>query len=65
MQVQEILATGHRDFRPEQLRYVKDMANRVGFSVLDATPGLGRDTFRIELKISMSDPIFIARLRKG
>ena len=63
MVVQEILASGHRDMKPAQLDYIRDMANRVGFSILDVAPGLGQDAFKIVLKIPMNDPIFIARLR--
>lgn len=63
MTVEEILRNGHSDLGPGQLEYVRDMANRVGFVVLEALPHLGPDVVQICLRISMRNPMFVARVR--
>jgi len=62
MVVEEILKEGHTNLASAQLDYVRDMANRVGFKVLEPVTELGPDVARICIQISMNDPVFIARL---
>ena len=61
-EVAEILADGHESLDSGRLVYVRDMANRVGFSILDAVPERGEKYFRIALRIDMEQPVFLARL---
>jgi hypothetical protein len=59
MGVIEVYADGHDDLEDEHLRYVRDMANRVGFTVIDRyDEGLAR----IQIEAPMSDPVFLVRL---
>lgn len=58
----EIYKDGHAELTPQELAYVGDMANRVGFHVIKARPDIGTDVFQIELKIPMRNATFLARL---
>ncbi len=60
----EILPDGHAALTPAQLSYLVDMANRVGFYVLEPVPNRGDRTYRVRIAVSMSDPFFTARLDK-
>jgi hypothetical protein len=63
LHVEEVLWVGHEDLKGEHLAYVKEMANRVGFTILCPEPGCGEHAYRIALHISMDDPVFVVRLR--
>lgn len=60
--VRSVYGIGHRDLSAGHLIYVPQMANRVGFRVIEARPDLSPYAFTIELKISMTNPIFVAEL---
>ncbi len=60
--VQEVYPDGHAGIEADHLAYVRDMANRVGFSVLDPQPGLGLLVHRIKLHTAMDNPYFTALL---
>ena len=62
MIVEEILKDGHANLAAAQLEYVRDMANRVGFTVLESLNSRGPNVVKIRLQISMTDPVFVARL---
>jgi len=62
--VEEVYAAGHDDLAPQHLAYLQDMANRVGFTILNPEPAFGNSAFRIRLHIPMDDPVFVARLRQ-
>lgn len=62
MIVEEIFRHGHTNLGDAQLEYVRDMANRVGFTVLEPLATFGPDVVRIRIQISMTDPVFVARL---
>jgi hypothetical protein len=63
--VLELLPEGHERLTPAQLLALRDVANRVGFDVVETIQETPCALHRIELKISMRDPsdrFFIARL---
>jgi hypothetical protein len=60
--VRSVYSIGHADLNAGHLAYVPEMANRVGFRVIEARPDLSPYAFTIELKISMTNPIFVAEL---
>lgn len=63
--VLELLPEGHERLTPVQLLALRDVANRVGFDVVETIQEAPCVLHRIALKISMRDPrdrFFIARL---
>lgn len=59
--VREVYDDGHDHFRQEHLDYVRDMANRVGFTrINDENEPLAM----IRINFPMANPVFKARLEE-
>lgn len=56
--VAEVLPDGHERLTSDQLRYIAEMANRVGFDVLAGRSAEAHDKARIKLRIRMDNPVF-------
>jgi hypothetical protein len=64
MHVKEILPDGHRNLSSDALRYMKSMAERHGFTVLDSQIVDGA-AHRIRINYEhLADPVFMAILEQ-
>lgn len=63
--MKEICREGHEDLGREHLDYIKEMANRVGFSVLCPRPDVAPTAHEIKINIAMRDDVFVALLDTG
>jgi hypothetical protein len=57
--VREVFAEGHAGFTREHLDYIREMANRTGFSVIEPAPK-SDDVATIKLNVRMTNPVFKA-----
>ena len=63
--VRAVYPEGHETVPEEHLSYVAEMANRVGFTILEEQQRLGLKVHRIKLHVAMGNPYFIAELEDG
>jgi hypothetical protein len=64
LEVREVLAEGHAGFTQAHLDYVRDMANRSGFTILGRPVGKAAIA-TIRLNVAMTNPVFKARIEEG
>jgi hypothetical protein len=61
--VREILAEGHESMTPDGLAYIRSMADRHGFTILDCVPPQLTVPVRIAINYShLREPMFTALL---
>ena len=60
LMVREVFAEGHDHFTGDQLNYVRSMANRVGFTVVNSAAEAFPAVVEIHLNVGMTNPVFKA-----